>query len=174
MQTLKRIFNPNTLRQWIVVFLAGLVVLTTTACGTTQAAVPGNSSGSTNNPATADSEGMYPHKDTDMDTSGADAKADRMIRQAEQRIQENIDKPIPQRYGETAKDLGQAAKETAKDAGQTVKEAAKDVRQSAKEAAKNIGKSTQRAADNAGENARGMVNGAADTVDRLAPNQPNS
>lgn len=136
MQTLKRIFNPNALRQWIVVFLAGLVVLTTTACGTTQAAVPtGNSSGSVSSP---DSESMYPYKDTDMDTSGADAKADRMIRQAEQRIQENIDKPIPQRYGETAKDVGQ----------------------SAKEAVKNIGKSTQRAADNAAENARGMVNGA--------------
>ena len=162
MQTLKRIFNPNALRQWIVVFLAGLVVLTTTACSTTQAAVsPSNGAGS--NPAAADSEGMYPHSDTDMDTSGADAKADRMIRQAEQRIQENIDKPIPQRYGDAVKDVGQAAKETAKDAGQTVKEAAK-----------NIGKSTQRAADNAGENARGMVNGAADTVDRLAPNQPNS
>ncbi|MBW4459796.1 MAG: hypothetical protein KME47_06085 [Nodosilinea sp. WJT8-NPBG4] len=162
MQTLKRIFNPNALRQWIVVFLAGLVVLTTTACGTAQAALPTGNSGS-NNPATADSEGMYPHKDTDMDTSGADAKADRMIRQAEQRIQDNIDKPIPQRYGDAAKDVGQSAKETAKDVGQ-----------SAKEAVKNIGKSTQRAADNAGENARGMVNGAADTVDRLAPNQPNS
>ena len=153
MQTLKRIFNPNTLRQWIVVFLAGLVVLTTTACGTAQAALPtGSSSGSTNNPATANSEGMYPHKDTDMDTSGADAKADRMIRQAEQRIQKNIDKPISQRYGDAAKDVGQSAKESVK----------------------NIGKSTQRAADNAAENARGVVNGAADTVDRLAPNQPNS
>jgi len=139
MQTLKRIFNPNALRQWIVVFLAGLVVLTTTACGTAQAALPtGNSSSSTNNPATANSEGMYPHKDTDMDTSGADAKADRMIRQAEQRIQKNIDKPIPQRYGEAAKDVGQSAKETVK----------------------NIGKSTQRAADNAAENARGVVNGS--------------
>ncbi|MBD2111824.1 MULTISPECIES: hypothetical protein [Cyanophyceae] len=149
MQTLKRIFNPNALRQWIVVFLAGLVVLTTTACGTAQAALPtGNSSGS-NNPATADSEGMYPHKDTDMDTSGADAKADRMIRQAEQRIQENIDRPIPQRYGDAAKDVGQSAKETAQDVGQ-----------SAKEAVKNIGKSTQRAADNAAENARGVVNGS--------------
>lgn len=143
MQTLKRIFNISALRQWIVVFLAGLVVLTTTACNATQAAVPP----SNNNPATANNEGMYPHKDTDMDTSGADAKADRMIRQAEQRIQENIDKPIPQRYGETAKDVGQAAKE----------------------AAKNIGQSTKRAADDAADTARDLVNGAADTPERLAP-----
>jgi hypothetical protein len=150
MQTLKRIFNPSAWRQWAVVFLAGLVVLTTTACGSTQAAVPpSNGSGSVNSPK---SEGMYPHKDTDMDTSGADAKADRMIRQAEQRIQKNIDKPLSQRYGEAGQEVGQ----------------------SAKEAVKNIGKSTQRAADNAAENARGMGNGAAETVDRLAPNQPNS
>lgn len=155
MQTLKRIFNPNVLRQWIVVFLAGLVVLTTTACSTTQAAVsPSNGAG--RNPATASSEGMYPHSDTDMDTRGADAKADRMIRQAEQRIQENIDKPLGQRYSEAGQEVGQSAKETAKNA------------------AKNIGQSTKRAADNAAENARGMVNGAANTVDRLAPNQPNS
>jgi len=151
MQTLKRIFNPSALRQWIGVFLAGLVVLTTTACSTTQAAVP-PSNGAGNNPATANSEGMYPHKDTDMDTRGADAKADRMIRQAEQRIQENIDKPLGQRYSEAGKEVGQ----------------------SAKEAAKNIGQSTKRAANNAAENARGMANEAADTVDRLAPNQPNS
>lgn len=147
MQTLKRIFNPNALRQWLVIFLAGLVVLTTTACGATQAAVPpSNGSGSINPPK---SEGMYPHKDTDMDTRGADAKADRMIRQAEQRIQENVDKPLGQRANETRKDVGQ----------------------SAKQAAKNIGQSTQRAADNAADNARDMVNGATDTVDRLTPNR---
>lgn len=150
MQTLKRIFNPNALRQWIVVFLAGLVVLTTTACGATQAAVPpGNGSGSA---SPAKSDGMYPYKDTDMDTSGADAKADRMIRQAEQRIDENIDKPLTQRYGETGQDLGQAAKETVK----------------------NIGKSTKRAAENTAENARGVINDAADKVDHLAPSSPNS
>lgn len=149
MQTLKRIFNPSAWRQWMVIFLAGLVVLTTTACGATQAAVPVNNTARTTNPP--QSEGMYPHRDTDMDTGAADAKADRMIRQAEQRIQENIDKPVSQRYGEAGQEIGQ----------------------SAKQAVENIGKSTQRAADNAADNARGMVNGAADTVDRLAPNQPN-
>ncbi len=81
---------------------------------------------------------MYPHKDTDMDTRAADAKADRMIRQAEQRIQQNSDKSLGQR--------------------------AEEVGQSAKQAAENIGQSTQRAADNAADNARGLVNGAADAV----------
>lgn len=136
MQALKRMFNPSVWRQLMVVFLAGLVVLTTTACGSTQAAVPVDNQSNTINPPK--SEGMYPHKDTDMDTRAADAKADRMIRQAEQRIQQNSDKSLGQRAGE--------------------------VGQSAKQAAENIGQSTQRAADNAAENARGLVNGTADTV----------
>lgn len=146
MQTLKRMFNPSAWRQWMVVFLAGLVVLTTTACGATQAAVPvDNTSGTINSPK---SEGMYPHKDTDMNTRAADAKADRMIRQAEQRIEQNSDKSLGQR--------------------------AEEVGQSAKQAAENIGQSTQRAAENAAENARGLVNGAADSVNQSAPNRPNS
>ncbi|WOD40239.1 hypothetical protein [Nodosilinea sp. E11] len=145
MQTLKNLFNPTVWRQWMIVFLAGVVVFMTTACGTTQAAAPGNSSARDLNPAanSAKTEGMYPHKDTDMDTSAADAKADRMIREANQRIQQNIDKSV----GERVEDVGQ----------------------SAKQAAENIGASTQRAAENAADNARGVVNGAANAVDRAAP-----
>lgn len=136
MQILKRIFNPSTWRQWMVVFLAGLVVLTTTACGATQAATPGNTtSGRLNAPQ---SEGMYPHKDTEMDTRAADAKADRMIREANQRIQQGNN--------------------------QSVEDRAEELGQSAKQAVENIGQSTQRAADNAADNARDLVNGAADTI----------
>lgn len=131
MQTLKRMFNPSAWRQWMVVFLAGLVVLTTAACGAIQAAVPVDHNSDTINPPK--SEGMYSHKDTDMDTRAADAKAERMIRQAEQRIQQNSDKSLGQRAGE--------------------------VGQSAKQAAENIGQSTQRAADSAADNVRGLVNG---------------
>ncbi len=137
MPTVKRIFNPTAWRQWLVVFLAGLVVLTTTACGTTQAAVPPSNGSGTINPG--QSENMYPHKDTDMDTRAADAKADRMIREADQRIEKNIDKPLGQR--------------------------AEEIGKSAKQAAENIGQSTQRAADNAADNARGLVNGAANRID---------
>jgi hypothetical protein len=144
MQILKRIFNPAAWRQWMVVFLAGLVVLTTTACGSTQAARPVNNtssapvndtSGVANRPQ---SEGMYPYKDTNRDTRAADAKADRMIREANQRIQQGNDQSV----GERAEEVGQAAKQ----------------------ALDNIGQSTQRAADNAADNARGLVNGTADPV----------
>ncbi|MGF1519269.1 MAG: hypothetical protein ACFCVB_15925 [Nodosilinea sp.] len=142
MQTLKRIFNPSTWRQWAIVFLAGLVVLTSTACGATQAAVPSNNVSGTTNPSITDpskSEGMYPHKDNDMDTRATDAKADRMIREANQRIQQGNDQSV----GERAEEVGK----------------------SAKQAAENIGQSTQRAAKTAADNARGMVNGVVDSVD---------
>ncbi len=137
MQTLKRVFNPSAWRQWAIVFLAGLVVLTSTACGATQAAVPTDSVSGTTNPSAA--EGMYPYKDNDMDTRAADAKADRMIREANQRIQQGNDKSV----GERAEEVGQ----------------------SAKQAAENIGQSTQRAAENAADNARSLVNDAVDAID---------
>ncbi len=142
MQILKRMFNPSAWRQWAIVFLAGLVVLTSTACGATQAAVPANNVSGTTNPSLTNpskSEGMYPHKDNDMDTRAADAKADRMIREANQRIQQGNDQSL----GERAEEVGK----------------------SAKQAAENIGQSTQRAAENAADNARGMVNGVVDSVD---------
>ncbi len=140
MQTLKRVFNPSAWRQWAIVFLAGLVVLTSTACGATQAAVPTDNISATTNPsASSKSEGMYPHKDTDMDTRAADAKADRMIREADQRIQQGNDKSV----GERAEEVGQ----------------------SVKQAAENIGQSTQRAAENAADSARNLVDDAVDSVD---------
>ncbi|PZO42485.1 MAG: hypothetical protein DCF17_08675 [Shackletoniella antarctica] len=148
MQTLKRIFNPSAWREWAIVFLAGLVVLTSTACGATQAALPtDNISGTANSSAInpSKSEGMYPHKDNDMDTRAADAKADRMIREANQRIQQGNDKSV----GERAEEAGQ----------------------SVKQAAENIGQSTQRAADNVADNARSLVDDAVDTVDRVTPDR---
>lgn len=132
MQTLKQMFNPAVWRRWAMVFLAGVVLLVSTACGATQAAVPVNSQ-----PPQADA--MYPHTDTTRDTSAADAKADRMIRQAEQRIQQGKDKSL----------------------GQQVE----DVGESAQQAAKNIGQSTQRAAENAADNALDMVDDAAKAID---------
>ena len=62
-------------------------MLVTTACsGTPKAAVP---AGEGYNPETPPGQAMYPHKDTKRDTSAADAKADRLIQQAEQRRQKN-------------------------------------------------------------------------------------
>ncbi|HZG38099.1 MAG TPA: hypothetical protein VEZ50_05405 [Nodosilinea sp.] len=147
MQVLKRVFNFAALRQWAIVFLAGLMVLVTTACGATQAATPPNNTAGANS---AQSEGMYPHKDTTRDTSAADAKADRLIRQAEQRIESGSNNPV--------------------------KKTADNIGKSTQPASDNIGKSTQRAADNVADSARkglnqlgqgvkGAVNDAANAVD---------
>lgn len=148
MQTLKRVFNPSAWRQWAIVFLAGLVVLTSTACSATQAAVPPDSVSGTNTPSATDD--MYPHKDNDMDTRAADAKADRMIREANQRIQQGNDKSVGDR---------------AEEVGQSVKQAAENIGQSTQQAAENIGKSTQRAAENAADSAKNLVDDAVDAVD---------
>lgn len=135
-QTLKEVADINRWRQWAMVLLASVVILVST-CGSAQAAAPNSAPLDTLSPPKAES--MYPYKDTDMDTSAADAKADRMIREANQRIQQGYDKPL----------------------GQQVEE----VGQSAQQAAKNIGQSTQRAAENAAENARGLVDRAVNAID---------
>lgn len=118
MQILKRVFNPNALRQLAIVFLAGLVVLVTTACGAAQSSTPARDSVGSAGPA--QNEAMYPHKDTIRDTSAADAKAERMIRQAEQRT-ENIDENAVK---EAAKNISKATKRAADNAVENTKEAA--------------------------------------------------
>ncbi|MBE9159798.1 hypothetical protein IQ265_23605 [Nodosilinea sp. LEGE 06152] len=118
MQIVKRVFNPTALRQWAIVFLAGLVVLVTTACGAAQSSTPARDSVGSAGPG--QNEAMYPHKDTVRDTSAADAKADRMIRQAEQRIESTEDNAVK----EAAKNISKATKRAADNAVENTKEAA--------------------------------------------------
>ncbi|PSR18657.1 hypothetical protein C8255_06175 [filamentous cyanobacterium CCP3] len=115
MQILKRVFNPTALRQWAIVFLAGLVVLVTTACGAAQSSTPARDS--VGSAGTAQNEAMYPHKDTNRDTSAADAKADRMIRQAEQRIESTDDNAVK----EAAKNIGKSTQRAADNAAANTK-----------------------------------------------------
>ncbi len=168
MKTLKQFFKTMSLRQLVVVFLAGVLMLVSTACNSnTRAAVP---VGEGYNPDTP-GQAMYPHKDTKRDTSAADAKADRLIRQAEKR-QQKIQGP-----GDYLEEV---------EPGKTVKEQAENVGKSAQRAAENLGKSTQRAAENAAESTQNGLNNvkegvskaadqATDAVDRATtPNFPNS
>ncbi|PSN15987.1 hypothetical protein C7293_04690 [filamentous cyanobacterium CCT1] len=115
MQILKRVFNPTALRQWAIVFLAGLVVLVTTACGAAQSSTPARNSVGSAGPG--QNETMYPHKDTVRDTSAADAKADRMIRQAEQRIESTDDNAVK----EAAKNIGKSTQRAADNAAANTK-----------------------------------------------------
>ncbi|MBE9108358.1 hypothetical protein IQ273_02840 [Nodosilinea sp. LEGE 07298] len=115
MQSLKRVLNPTALRQWAIVFLAGLMVLVTTACGAAQSSTPARNSVGSGGPA--QNEAMYPHKDTIRDTSAADAKADRMIRQAEQRMQSTDDNAVE----EAAKNIGKSTQRAADNAAANTK-----------------------------------------------------
>ncbi|TVQ15092.1 MAG: hypothetical protein EA368_00565 [Leptolyngbya sp. DLM2.Bin27] len=150
MQSLNRVLNrvcrPEYWRQLAIVFLAGLVVLVTTACGATQASTPANNSPTAVN--SSPTEGMYPYKDTDMDTRAADAKADRLIREADQRIKQGYDQSV----------------------GESAKQAAENIGQSTQRAAENAAENAQQGLDQLGQKAKGVVNGAAD---QIAPNQPN-
>ncbi|MGB3516515.1 MAG: hypothetical protein WBA43_08665 [Elainellaceae cyanobacterium] len=151
MQTIQRLFRAFSLRQFLAVTLTGMLVLTSVACNAPQAAAPAEP-----NPSTTGQD-MYPHQDTTRDTSAADAKAERMVRQAEQRIQ----------TGKSPKDL---VDEVTPD--KSLEQQAKDVGQSAKQAAENVGKSTQRAAENAAENTQSglktLKESAEDVADRAA------
>jgi hypothetical protein len=168
MKTLKQFFKTLSLRQLVVVFLAGVFMLVSTACSSgTRAAAP---AGEGYNPDTP-GQAMYPHKDTKRDTTAADAKADRLIRQAEKRRQK-IQGP-----GDYVEEV---------EPGKTVQRQAEKVGQSAKQAAENIGKSTQRAAESAAESTqkglRNVQEGASKAADQAAgavdrattPNFPNS
>ncbi|MDB9524698.1 hypothetical protein PN498_01745 [Oscillatoria sp. CS-180] len=108
------------------------------------------------NPNLAD-QGMYPYKDTQRDTTVADAKADRSIKQAERRRRQKL------QTGGYVDDVAPA---------KSIREQAKDIGRSAERAAENVGDSTQRAADNAVQNTKkGLQNlreGASDAAERAA------
>jgi membrane-associated HD superfamily phosphohydrolase len=179
MKTLRELFKTISLRQLVVVFLAGVFMLVTTACsGTPRAAVP---TGEGYNPDTP-GQAMYPHKDTKRDTSAADAKADRLVRQAEQR-QKKIQGP-----GDYLDEVepGKTVRDQAENVGKSAQRAAKNVTSSAEQAAENVGKSTKRAAENAAESTQKGLNNVREGVSEAAdqatdavesastPNFPNS
>lgn len=188
MKPLKQFFKTVTWKQFVVVFLAGIFMLVTTACSRTKAATPPNQY----NPDTP-GQAMYPHKDTVRDTTAADAKADRLIRQAEERRQkikgpgDYLEEVEPGKSVErAAKDMGQSTQRAADNAAKSTQRAAEDAVKSTQRTAENVGKSTQRAAEDAVEstqkglkNLRENASEAADqagrAVDRATtPNFPNS
>lgn len=146
MKTLKAFFQKITVRRLVAVCLAGMLMLASTACGNTRsAATPPKP-----NPSTT-GQGMYPHADTTRDTTAADAKASRAIKQADdrrQRVQTGDD------YLETV----QPGKKLQRKAG--------EVGDSAQEAAKNTVDSTERGLKNLRDNTQKAVERAADSVDQ--------
>ena len=201
MKTLKQFLQYFNLRQVAVVFLTGVFMLVSTACSSdTRSAVP---TGEGYNPDTP-GQAMYPHKDTKRDTSAADAKADRLIRQAEKRqnkIQgpgDYIEEVEPGKtVKEQAENVGKSAQQAVENAGkstqraaekatQSAQQAAENVGEAAQQAAKNVSQSTQQAAKNAAEQTQEGVSNVKEGVSRAAdratdvveqastPNFPNS
>lgn len=179
MKTLKQFLQYFNLRQVAVVFLTGVFMLVSTACSSdTRSAVP---TGEGYNPDTP-GQAMYPHKDTKRDTSAADAKADRLIRQAEKRqnkIQgpgDYIEEVEPGKtVKEQAENVGKSAQQAVENAGKSTQRAAKKATQSAQQAAKNAAEQTQEGVSNVKEGVSQAADRATDAVEQAStPKFPNS
>lgn len=169
MKKLKEFFANLTLRQILTVVLAGVLILTTAACSGSKATTPQSS-----NPSIGGGD-MYPHADTERDTTAADAKARREIRQAEQR-REKVLNPNQDYMGEETKPVKQAkqktqeavqsAQQTADDVGNSAQRAANEVGNTTQSAAKNAARNTQAGVENLKQNTQKAVDQAADAVDQ--------
>lgn len=156
MRFLKQFLQRIPVRQLLVVFCAGALLMLSTACGSPQAGAP-----QTPNPSTS-GQGMYPHADTERDTTAADAKTDRAVKQAEQRRQKI---QSPKDYFNEV-EPAKAVKEQAQDVGQSAKRAADEVGDSAEQAAKNAARNTQQSLKNLKQNTQQAAENAAEAVDQ--------
>ncbi len=143
MKTIKQFFQNLSIsgRQLLVIFLAGMMILVTTACGRTDAATP-YTSNSTTNPAT-------------------DGKVEHLIRQADRNNQKvrntqdylnevTPDKPLT----EQAKDLGKSAKRTADNLGKSAQNAVKNTPDKTQKGLRNLKENIGEAIDQANDAAQ--------------------
>jgi len=156
MKKLRELFANLAWRQVLTVVLAGVLMLTTVACSGSKASTP-----QAGNPSIGGGD-MYPHADTTRDTSAADAKARREIRQAEKR-REKVLNPNKD-YLEETKPAQQAKKQTQR-AVESAQETADDVGNAAQRAAGNAARNTQQGLKNLKDNTQDAVEQAADAVD---------
>lgn len=151
MKRLKQFFKKFSFQQCLVVFLAGILLFTSTACGSgrVQAASPSDIG------RPQPGQRMYPTTDVQQgqDTSKADAKADRLIREAKQRTQtkQNANGVVDQLTPD-------------KPITEQAKEAAEGVKESTKEAAKNAAENTKQGLKNLQENTKNMVDQATEAI----------
>ncbi|ACB51147.1 unknown [Crocosphaera subtropica ATCC 51142] len=160
MNTLKRFFQNIKIKQLLVTLLAGVLLLTSTACGSgrMQAATP-SSSGSPNDTGRPQpGQSIYPTSDVqkEQDTTASDRKAKGLIEEAKKRNQKDqtpdelVDELTPDKsVPEQAKDLSQSAKEAAQNATKNTKKAAKNAAENTKEGLKNLKENTQNMVDQA-------------------------
>jgi hypothetical protein len=160
MKILKQFFKAISLRQFLAICLAGILIFTSTACGRTQSAKPFDSSQSNHQKMSKQNLSLYKDTQEGQDTTEAAAKADRLIQEAKKRTQKvqtreeylneiTPDKPIQQQ----AQDIGQSAKQTVQKLGE-----------SAKQTAENATENTKKGFRNLKENTKNMVDEATDAI----------
>jgi hypothetical protein len=145
-------FELRSLYKAVLSFLAIALLLTTTACNGSEVASKANLDNpppgkitELYKPITPEVGGMNNYSDVDprVDTSKADAKADRLINQAKglerkdtnpfQQIKKELDKKgIQERIGDTADSVGQSAQETAADIAKGTRKGFANVKENTK------------------------------------------
>jgi SpoVK/Ycf46/Vps4 family AAA+-type ATPase len=132
-----------TLRKFLIIFLAGVMILVTNACSRTQATT------------------TY----TDKSTPATRAKTERLVKEAEQNVkkskspQEVLDDATPDKsLTETAKDLDRSAKNAAKNVEKSAKKAVEDAPKKAEKGLKNIQENLEEAVDQAKDAAKANNN----------------
>lgn len=163
MTRLKQFFRAVSLRSLVVVVLVGILLLTNTACQRTQAATPLNPTNTSPTTSGRSGQAMYPTSDTTTRNRAAETKANRLVRDAERRLQK-VQSPSDMVDEVTPLD------ERAKDAGRNIKQNAEDIGRSAKRTAEDVGDAAQRGARNVRRNTENALDHAGNAVDRVTPN----
>ena len=164
------------LRQVITVFMAGMLVFVSTACG-----------GNPTMAKTADQireevpngtmtnryeGGMNDYRDVDprRDTSKADAKAKGLVDNAERNLTNRTGNPAEaiRRVGDDAPEVGRNIQKTADKVGKTVERNAKELGESAQQGAENLKRNAQKAAKGTKETVDEASTGAKERVDQAA------
>ncbi|MBD2315197.1 hypothetical protein H6G20_26375 [Desertifilum sp. FACHB-1129] len=172
---ISRWLKKINLRQVLTVFLAGVLLVISTACSNNALArtadqvedeVP--SSALTNK----FEGGMNNYRDTDprRDTKGADAKAEGLVRNSQRNLDKSVDGP-----GEYVQNVKEGASlEGPKKAGESLSEAAsntaEDFAEGTERGFKNLQKNASRAVDGIGDTVGDAADNASDTVERSADN----
>lgn len=163
------LFNPTRLFRILTVFLAGLLVIVTTACNNGPANAL-DKNGRQEVPSNAVSSpyrgGMNGYSDVDprASTSGANSKANDIVRKAEGNIQKGADSF--DKYGENYR-KGTPLNER-------VENLAEDVGESTKNTAKGVAKGTQRGVENLKANTQNAAESAPKVVDQAKENAKNA
>lgn len=177
MSRLKNFLTSVKWNQVLVVFLAGFLLLVSTACSRPDSPrASGESSYQDHRAQRTDFDasapervgGMNQYRDTTRDTSAADAKARQLIQNA--RANENkVNKPqdFVQNFQE-GRPLGDRVRNVAEDVSETAANAAEDFKQGTQRGIRNLRENTQDAADTASRTAdqasRTASNAARDTA----------